>query len=86
MDKDRNMSSSSFNDKIIPEDPLVKVNISILKEDYDQLLEIATEDGLTLSTYLKKALATKAYINKKRNDGAIFLIEKRGWQREIMFK
>ena len=80
------MKNSPLDDKIIPDDPIVRVRLSILKEDYEELLEIAQDEGLSLSHYLKKAIATKEYIDKKRNDGARFFIEKHGWQREIIFK
>jgi len=55
----------------------VKVNLSILEEDYEMLKETAEDRGLTLSMYLKNAIAVKRYIDEKQKDGAIFMIEEK---------
>lgn len=67
-------------------DKSTKVVINILKEDYDDLLSNANSDGLTLGQYLSKALAIQKYVDSKLKTGAIFLVEKNGYQRDIIFK
>ena len=55
----------------------VKVNLSILKEDYEMLEKTAEDRGLTLSLYLKSALAISRYIKDKQEEGAVFKIEEK---------
>ena len=59
------------------EQDMVRVKVSILEEDYAILKETAEDRGLTLSMYLKNAIAIRHYIDEKQKDGAIFMIEEK---------
>lgn len=64
----------------------VRVAISMLQEDFDELKELASEDGETLSGYLRKALATEKYLKQRTKSGGRILVEEDGVQREVVFR
>jgi hypothetical protein len=61
----------------------VRVAINMLKDDFEELKQLASDDGETVSGYLKKALATERYLKDKTKS---VLIEEDGTQREIVFR
>jgi hypothetical protein len=64
----------------------VRVAINMLKDDFEELKQLASDDGETVSGYLKKALATERYLKDKTKSGGRVLIEEDGTQREIVFR
>jgi hypothetical protein len=63
----------------------VRVAISMLREDYDELKELAEAENETVSGYLRKALPTERYIKERSKSGKI-LVEEDGVQREVIFR
>jgi hypothetical protein len=63
----------------------VRVAISMLKDDYEELKKLADADNETVSGYLRKALATERYIKERSKSGKI-LVEEDGVQREVVFR
>jgi hypothetical protein len=64
----------------------VRVALNMLKSDFDDLKQLAAEDGETVSGYLRKALATERYLKERTKSGGRLLIEEEGMQREIVFR
>jgi hypothetical protein len=64
----------------------VRVAISMLKDDYEELKQLAEADNETVSGYLRKALATERYIKERSKSGSKILVEEDGVQREIVFR
>lgn len=64
----------------------VRVAISMLKDDYEELKQLADADNETVSGYLRKALATERYIKEQAKAGSKILIEDDGIQREVVFR
>lgn len=64
----------------------VRVAIQLLRDDFEELKQLASEDGETLSGYLRKAIATERYLKSKTKSGGRVLIEEDGVQREIVFR
>jgi hypothetical protein len=64
----------------------VRVAISMLQEDLDELKQLANDDGETLSGYLRKALATERYLKQRTKSGGKILVEENGVQREVVFR
>ena len=49
----------------------VRVAISMLRDDFEELKKLAEEDGETVSGYLRKALATERYIKSRIESGGV---------------
>ncbi len=64
----------------------VRVAISMLRDDYEDLKELADADNETVSGYLRKALATERYIKERAQAGGKILVEEDGVQREVVFR
>lgn len=64
----------------------VRVAINMLRDDFEDLKQLAQEDGETVSGYLRKALATERYLKTRTKSGGRILIEEDGVQREIVFR
>ena len=64
----------------------VRVAINMLQEDFDELKQLASADGETLSGYLRKALATEKYLKQRTKSGGRILVEEDGIQREVVFR
>jgi hypothetical protein len=64
----------------------VRVAISMLRDDFEELKKLAEEDGETVSGYLRKALATERYIKSRMENGGRILVEEDGVQQEIVFR
>ncbi|MGO9332623.1 MAG: hypothetical protein ACLQCU_00955 [Acidimicrobiales bacterium] len=64
----------------------VRVAISMLRDDFDELKKLADEDGDTVSGYLRKALATERFLKARTKSGGRILVEEDGVQREIVFR
>jgi hypothetical protein len=64
----------------------VRVAINLLREDYDELKQLAQDDGETLAGYLRKALATERYLKSRTKSGGRIFIEEDGVQREVVFR
>jgi hypothetical protein len=64
----------------------VRVAISMLRDDFEELKKLAEEDGETVSGYLRKALATERYIKSRMESGGRILVEEDGVQQEIVFR
>ena len=68
------------------ENARVRVALSMLRDDYDELKKLADENGETVSGYLRKALATERFIKARTESGGKILIEENGIQREVVFR
>lgn len=64
----------------------VRVALNLLKSEFDELKQLAQDDGETVSGYLRKALATERYLKERAKSGGRVLIEENGQQREIVFR
>jgi hypothetical protein len=64
----------------------VRVALNMLKSDFEELKQLAAEDGETVSGYLRKALATEKYLKERTKSGGRVLIEEDGTQREVVFR
>lgn len=64
----------------------VRVALTMLKDEYEELKKLADEDGETVSGYLRKALATERFLKDRTESGGRVLIEEDGVQREIVFR
>lgn len=64
----------------------VRVALNMLKSDYEDLKELAAADGETVSSYLRKAIATERYLKERTKSGGKVLLEEDGRQREIVFR
>lgn len=64
----------------------VRVALTMLKQEYDELRQLAEEEGQTVSGYLRKALATERFLRDRTESGGKVLIEEDGVQREIVFR
>jgi hypothetical protein len=66
-----------------------RISMSMMKDDFEELLLIAADRGKSLSQYLATVIAIKAYIDDAQKRGAHFVIETKSWrgavQREIFF-
>lgn len=80
------MAKKSGTTETVDERERVRVAISMLQEDYQELKSLAEEDGETVSGYLRKALATEQFLKDRIKSGGRVLIEKDGVQREIVFR
>jgi hypothetical protein len=63
----------------------VRVAINMSREDYEELKELAKNHGVSVTGYLKKAIATERYLKEKTVSGGRVLIEEDGVQKEIVF-
>lgn len=64
----------------------VRVAISMLRDDYEELKRLAEADDETVSGYLRKALATERYIKERAQSGGKIIVEEDGVQREVVFR
>lgn len=64
----------------------VRVAISMLRDDYEELKKLADADDETVSGYLRKALATERYIKERAQAGGKIIVEEGGVQREVVFR
>jgi hypothetical protein len=64
----------------------VRVAISLLRDDYDELRRLAQDDGETVASYLRKALATERYLKSRTKSGGRIFVEEDGVQREVVFR
>ena len=64
----------------------VRVAISMLRNDFEELKKLADADGETVSGYLRKALATERYLKARTENGGRILVEEDGVQQEIVFR
>jgi hypothetical protein len=64
----------------------VRVAISMLKDDFEDLKKLAEADGETVSGYLRKALATERYLKERTESGGKIIVEEDGVQREVVFR
>lgn len=64
----------------------VRVALNMLKDDYEELKQLAEQEGVSISGYLRKALATERYLKERTGSGGKILIEENGVQREIVFR
>lgn len=64
----------------------VRVAITMLRDDFQDLKALADEEGETVSGYLRKALATERFLKDRTKSGGRVLIEEDGVQREIVFR
>jgi hypothetical protein len=64
----------------------VRVALNLLKTEFDELKQLAQDDGETVTGYLRKALATERYLKERTKSGGRVLIEEDGQQREIVFR
>ena len=64
----------------------VRVAINMQRQDFEELKALASEDGESLSGYLRKALATERYLKQRTKSGGRILVEEDGVQREIVFR
>jgi hypothetical protein len=64
----------------------VRVAISMLRDDYEELKGLAEADNETVSGYLRKALATERYIKERSKAGGKILVEEDGVQKEVVFR
>lgn len=78
--------STNSNDATVDEKSRVRVAISMLREDFEELKKLAEDDGETVSGYLRKALATERYIKSRTENGGRILVEDGGVQQEIVFR
>ena len=64
----------------------VRVAVNMLREDFEDLKQMAAEEGETVSGYLRKALATERYLKSRTKSGGKILVEDDGIQQEIVFR
>jgi hypothetical protein len=64
----------------------VRVAISMLRNDFEELKRLADAEGETVSGYLRKALATERYLKARTENGGRILVEEDGVQQEIVFR
>lgn len=64
----------------------VRVAISMLRDDYEELKKLAEAEDDTVSGYLRKALATERYIKERSQSGGKIIVEEDGVQREVVFR
>jgi hypothetical protein len=64
----------------------VRVALTMLREEFDELKQLADDDGETVSGYLRKALATEKFLKDRTDKGGRVLIEENGVQREVVFR
>lgn len=64
----------------------VRVAISMLRDDYEELKKLAEAEDETVSGYLRKALATERYIKERAHAGGKIIVEEDGVQREVVFR
>ena len=68
------------------ENARVRVALSMLRDDFEELKKLADDNGETVSGYLRKALATERFIQSRTESGGRILIEENGVQREVVFR
>lgn len=64
----------------------VRIAISMRRNDYDDIKRAADAADLTVSGYLRKAVADYRYITEAIERGATILVEESGTQREVVFR
>lgn len=64
-----------------------KVTVNLSDETIDDLKEVASKRGITLTEAIRKAIATEKFVQDKQDEGAKILIEKPGQRvREVEFR
>lgn len=80
------MGTSAKEEAAQAEQERVRVAVTMLRDDFQELKELAEEDGETISGYLRKALATERFLKNRTKSGGRVIIEEDGVQREIVFR
>ena len=64
-----------------------KVTVNLSDETIEDLREVASKRGITLTEAIRKAIATEKFVQDERDEGAKILIEKPGERvREVEFR
>lgn len=66
--------------------PRVRVAFTMQRSDYEQIKAEAEREGLTFAALLRKAIATRRYLDQRVKSGATVLTEQDGIQREVVFR
>lgn len=66
--------------------PRVRVAFTMQRSDYEQAKREAESEGLTFAGLLRRAIATRRYLDQRLKSGATILTEQDGVQREVIFR